>query len=334
MQTDLNMFAPVRFSTTNFPEQDRVAVWRELYGHTVFMEPAESASFACTMVSRSLPGLQLLSAKMSPVRVTRTREVVSGGNDDLILIINQTGTITASARSRDVVIREGDAVLTCSSDVTVGDRHVPGGSFAFRIPRSVLSSAVADIDDAVMRLVPRHAGVLNLLTGYAAPLLDETALTTPELQQTVVNHVYDLVALALGAARDVADVAMERGVRAAWLKSAKSYIINNSSRRDLSIGVVATHLRITSRYLQRLFESRGSTFSAFLLEQRLARARRMLTERRFVQSAISTIAYEVGFGDLSYFNRCFRQRYGATPSDIRAGAAKHQSSNDELMLSM
>ena len=37
---------------------------------------------------------------------------------------------------------------------------------------------------------------------------------------------------------------------------------------------------------------------------------------------ISTIAFESGFGDLSYFNHVFRRCYGATPSDIRAGARK------------
>jgi AraC-like DNA-binding protein len=29
------------------------------------------------------------------------------------------------------------------------------------------------------------------------------------------------------------------------------------------------------------------------------------------------IAFDAGFGDLSYFNRVFRQRYGDTPSGIR-----------------
>ncbi|RVC16943.1 AraC family transcriptional regulator, partial [Mesorhizobium sp. M7A.F.Ca.AU.002.02.1.1] len=29
-----------------------------------------------------------------------------------------------------------------------------------------------------------------------------------------------------------------------------------------------------------------------------------------------------GFNDLSYFNRAFRRRYGATPSDVRAAALK------------
>jgi len=35
---------------------------------------------------------------------------------------------------------------------------------------------------------------------------------------------------------------------------------------------------------------------------------------------ITAVAYDVGFGDLSYFYRVFRRRFGATPSDIRAQA--------------
>jgi AraC-like DNA-binding protein len=38
--------------------------------------------------------------------------------------------------------------------------------------------------------------------------------------------------------------------------------------------------------------------------------------------SITAIAFDAGFGDLSYFNRTFRRRYGATPSDIRNGG-KH-----------
>jgi AraC-like DNA-binding protein len=79
---------------------------------------------------------------------------------------------------------------------------------------------------------------------------------------------------------------------------------------------------VTPRYLQRLFESDGTTFSAFLLGRRLARAHRMLSEPRSVQRQVSAIAYDAGFGDLSYFNRCFRRLYGATPMDVREAAAK------------
>jgi len=40
----------------------------------------------------------------------------------------------------------------------------------------------------------------------------------------------------------------------------------------------------------------------------------MLSEPQFSERPVSAIAYDVGFGDLSYFNRCFRRAYGVTPS--------------------
>jgi len=147
-------------------------------------------------------------------------------------------------------------------------------------------------------------------------------LATPELRRTVVTHVHDLVAVALGATRDATDIARIRGLRAARLRAAKVYIIENSHRRDLSIGTVAAHLGLTPRYLQRLFEEDGRTYSAFLLHQRLARAYRLLTQPRFPQNAVSTVAYDVGFGDLSYFIRCFKRHYGATPGDLRQEAGR------------
>jgi AraC-like DNA-binding protein len=55
--------------------------------------------------------------------------------------------------------------------------------------------------------------------------------------------------------------------------------------------------------------------------QRLARAHRLLCELGTSQTAISVIAYDVGFGDLSYFNRRFRRQYGRTPREVRGDKA-------------
>ena len=74
---------------------------------------------------------------------------------------------------------------------------------------------------------------------------------------------------------------------------------------------------MTTRYLQMLFESEGTTFSAFVREQRLARAFRMLTNPRFCGSKVADVALGCGFGDVSYFNRKFRARFGASPREVR-----------------
>jgi AraC-like DNA-binding protein len=313
-------FSTVRYSAADLPEKDRIAKWREHYARVAMktdIEPAQETSFEYAITVRALPGVQLVSAVMSPFRVVRTRELLADGNDNLALFVNQSGAFTASARGCEVALREGDAVLISSGHVSTFERHSHGSSLSFWIPRSILSSIVVDVENAMMQLVPREAGELKLLTGYAAPLLDEIDLATPEFRRVAVNHMHDLVGLALGATRDAAGVAAVRGLPAARLRLAKAHIMENSHRRELSVGAVATHLGLTPRNLQRLFENDGTTFSEFLLGQRLSRAHRMLTEPRLAQCAIGAIAYDSGFGDLSYFNRSFKQRFGATPREVR-----------------
>jgi AraC-like DNA-binding protein len=44
---------------------------------------------------------------------------------------------------------------------------------------------------------------------------------------------------------------------------------------------------------------------------------RALTIPRLRQRSIGDIVFDAGFGDLSYFNRAFRRRFGLSPSEVR-----------------
>jgi AraC-like DNA-binding protein len=85
---------------------------------------------------------------------------------------------------------------------------------------------------------------------------------------------------------------------------------------------LAARQRVTPRYIHKVFEGEGTTFSRFVLGQRLARVHRLLTDPRHADRTIGAIVYDAGFGDLSTFNRAFRRQFGATPSDVRAAAAR------------
>jgi AraC-like DNA-binding protein len=137
------------------------------------------------------------------------------------------------------------------------------------------------------------------------------------------THVNDLIALALGAAPDVAEMASARGLRAARLHAIKNDIRAALGQQDLTLTALAARHGVSPRYVQALLESDGTTFSQFLLGERLARAHHLLSDPLQMGRSISAIAHAAGFGDLSYFNRAFRRRYGATPSDIRM-AARHR----------
>ena len=73
------------------------------------------------------------------------------------------------------------------------------------------------------------------------------------------------------------------------------------------------------RTLQRMFEADGVTFTDFVLaERRVAHAYRTLRDIAHAGQPISTIAFDCGFQHISYFNRVFRTRFAASPSDVRS----------------
>jgi AraC-like DNA-binding protein len=311
-------------STSDIPESKRVAMLRDFYCHGVKAEldVRDGESIVADLTSHSLPDLQLLLGTLFGARVVRPKQLVVDGDDSLALICNRSGTIGITARGRELLVGPGEAVLASAEDASTIERFVTGDCVSLRVPRRVLVPMIMDVDDAVMRIIRDRQTEIRVLVDYATSLVRENALATAALRQVGVEHLHDLLALVLGAADDVREVIGRRGAKAARLRKAKFLIVNNCWRQDLSVVGVAQELGVTPRYLQRLFEADGRTFSSFLIEQRLKRAHRMLREPEFSERPVSSIAYDVGFGDLSYFNRCFRRTYGATPSDVRSGTAE------------
>jgi AraC-like DNA-binding protein len=309
----------LEFSTDGIPERDRTAFWREHYGHVMLrvdIEPAPDMLFEASSRCLSLPGLLLMEGSSSPVKISRGGQYLADGNDDVVLAINRSGSVVVNSNGREQSLGDGEAIVLSGGEAASFHRTSLGRSFALRVPRTMFESTVVSLDDALMRPISSDRGALKLMEDYARWLLNAGNIDH-QLLNISVRHIQDLLALTIGPTADFADTARTRGLRAARLKLAKSFIVAHSSRRDLSVSAVATSLSVTPRYVQRLFEADGTTFSEFLTGQRLARARRLLCEPSSSPTAISTIAYDVGFGDLSYFNRCFRRQYGVTPREVR-----------------
>jgi AraC-like DNA-binding protein len=191
-----------------------------------------------------------------------------------------------------------------------------------RVPRKTIAPLLVRPEDVAMRVISGRAGALPLLTRYVSAVLDAETLAVPDASPLVATHLHDLIGLAVGATRDAAEVAKQRGVRASRLAAIKCDILARLGDESLTISAVAARQRITPRYVHKLFENEGTTYTRFVLEQRLDRAYRLLSDPRTAGRDISAIAYDVGFGDLSYFNRTFRRRFHGTPSDIRHAAGR------------
>jgi AraC-like DNA-binding protein len=145
------------------------------------------------------------------------------------------------------------------------------------------------------------------------------------------EHIVDLVALALGAGRDARELAEQRGVGAMRRAAILRAIETRATDPGLNADAIARDLGITPRYLRLLLEATGRSFSQHVLERRLDRAADLLRDPRSAASKVSAIAFECGFGDLSYFNRVFRRRFGETPSDAReSGRSRSRAGPAEI----
>jgi AraC-like DNA-binding protein len=173
------------------------------------------------------------------------------------------------------------------------------------------------MSDWFARRVPGGTPAMRLLSGYLQLARDQECIATPELRDAFARHVVDLLALAIGATRDAAELAKSRGGRAARLQAIKEDIRSALDRHDLSVGLIAARNNVTPRYIQLLFEESGTTFTRYVLERRLLAAHRVLTDAARFTGPISAIAFACGFADLSNFNRAFRKRFGCTPSEVR-----------------
>jgi AraC-like DNA-binding protein len=319
-----------RFSTDALPERERRAAVRALYGRRTVnaLEALPDVPVYVDFTQRRLPGLDLFMGTGGTVRTERTRRHLADGIVDLRLSVNLGRSLIWFGRGREVIQHPGDAVLTSCAEPATNCPIVPlkrGPFFSLLLPRGALAPLVTNLDDEVLRLIPRSTGALKLLANYVGMLKDDEALATSPLRRLVVAQIYDLVALTIGATRDAAEIAEGRGVRAARLSAVKADIAERLARDDLTIAAVASRQRISESYVRKLFESEGSSFSEWVLGERLIRAHRMLTDHRFAGRSITSVAFDAGFGDVSYFNRSFRRRFGATPSEIRAEAKYRQS---------
>lgn len=160
---------------------------------------------------------------------------------------------------------------------------------------------------------------MHLLLSYATALQRLDEALPGNMARMIATHLLDLTALTLGATRDAQQVALGRGLGAARLAAIKADISQRADLRGISAEQIATSHQVSPRYVRKLFESEGLSFTEYTLGQRLMRAHRMLADPLWCRHSITDIAYEAGFNDLSYFNRAFRKRYGETPSEVRAG---------------
>ena len=308
----------------------RFALWRDVFTSTycpldVFRSDDRPFSLRFQFTQLGEVGLGMLEGTVN--RFSRTpQHVAASPNDNFVVGLNRGRShLIVSHVGHESTLRPGGALLLNNSEAGEVRGEAENSWLPITVSRRQLLQLVCNAEDLLALPIDGNQPALRHLRGYIGLLLGPDGIADdPLLIAHIGDTLADLIALVLGAGGDAAQLARARGLRGARLSAIKADIAANLGQQHLTVSAIAARQGVSPRYVQMLFEAEGTTFSRFVLGQRLACTHRMLTDPRRAGWTITAIALEAGFGDLSTFNHAFRRAYGATPSDVRAtmGAKK------------
>jgi AraC-like DNA-binding protein len=289
--------------------------WREQHARqsaAIDFRPLSDAPFYASVVP-IFHDLRMVQGAYSPGVTFRDEELCRDGDDSFAFMISNTTNLEIEQQGHNLQLRRGDATVFRAWETgTVGSRR-HFGYVAILIPHQEIG---ARFDVAPMRRMPWQSEALQLLRAYAQTLKKGKLGHSPEARATIRRHIIDLAVLAATSPHAIGESGLS-AVAAARRATALDHITSSFEDPELSLETVARDLRISPRYLQRLLEMSGTSFTARVNELRLQRAFTLLTEARDGERRISEIALQVGFSDISHFNRLFRSRFGDTPRGVR-----------------
>lgn len=280
------------------------------------IEPRSDTPFHADVTFKLLPNVAIASGPRSPVHDRAARELLKDNSDIVAVSILRSGEASATQFGQELIGGVGSASVPSGTEPSLSTLTTDDSFITLVLSRPAIAALAPDFEAAFGRPIHADDPALRLLIKYLDAVLAADELADPEVARSVSAHILDLVALALTARGDRAEAALG-GAKAARLKALKSDVMSMLGNSELSSELIASRHGISSRYVRKLFEQEGISFTSFVLGERLARVRRMLGDSRYAHLTIAQLAHACGFNDISYFNRAFRRQFGATPTDVR-----------------
>jgi AraC-like DNA-binding protein len=184
-----------------------------------------------------------------------------------------------------------------------------------RVPTNLLHAGLVDPRRLTCGILPANSSLTRVLAAMLRAVGDE-------LEYLDIEHIHPIeVALsefliASLASHHAALTFGDRKRSEHFLRICQS-IDQQLGDADLSLNTITEQQRVSSRYVQKLFEEAGTSFSGYLRDRRLERCRQELTSPAHHALSVSEICFRWGFNDAAHFSRSFRAKFDMTPRECR-----------------
>ncbi len=307
--------------TADVAAPDRFAYFREAVCEA-FMdlspEHDRSGSFDAVVESVPLADGAVNRVRGTPHHVRRTPAQIRRTTEQCFFLnIQLKSECVIEQKGRAVRLVPGQVALF-GSDLPFRIYHPEGRDMSvasFWLPRRPIEESIPGREVPGIRRVSDHPFLGPPIAAIARTLNRGARAVDPADASLMMESLIQLTAQACAGNR--AEAIAPDTLHPALLAAILEHVESRLHDPGLSVAGVAARFGIGKRYVHKLFEKTGNSFSCHVLQCRLERAAADLAAVEHARTPIAEIAYRNGFSDLSYFNRSFKAHFQATPRELR-----------------
>jgi AraC-like DNA-binding protein len=283
--------------------------------------PADPSSFEgdLTALQLSTIGISKFSAKASQT----VRRKLDSCDEEVVFIFPTRGREKCSQLGLECEFGPGEVyILTSSKNYTT---HIDNNSqnVTIKAPASYIRERIPSLDMMYARRNIANVGLVPIVSQMAVQTFRLASSPDFGVLKRAEDTILDLICLMLEThSLDDIQESTAAGLADVTLQRLSAFLSCHFRDPDLAPEHAAASLRVSVRYVHKIFHMNGTTFGRELLALRLREADRMLrgdSVKNRLLPPISDIAYACGFCSQSHFSTRYKQHFGVTPSECRSG---------------
>ncbi len=310
-----------KVSTETSPVMERAKIWQramdKLYMPACTYSDGVAPFQGSVNCLTTLQGIEFAKVFGSPLEF-------SGKSNDqpytiwLALILE--GKFSLRYRELELPAREGDIIyaptgldmsLTALSEFKI---------LYVKIPPDLVHSRILNPDLVDVGYLSCESGINRIFADMLRSLSDNIESVDPTMLRPIEIALSEFLVMNLTQQAVVQDFGGT--AKMMHYKRICQTIDAHLADPELSLGRIAEEQHVSVRYIQKLFESAGSSFISYVRDRRLDRCRCELRNPEYNHLSVSDICFRWGFNDAAHFSRVFRNTFGVAPREYRRQKAE------------